>query len=239
MNDSNNLSSYRDAVNHHPHSASFDTVNHHPIMKKSAKRITFNERVRVRKIAVRSSQMSPEDKARVYYSISEMRGFQQDVKEICFSAIKKARSLSVTNPKVSAAENISFIIESDASLRGLEVQLCPMRKKNKAMVNQALHTYYRQLQDITLLTPQQREMTLANAYAQLNNVSRVQAVEIGLKDAAQVNKQDRCHTPISSTPRSTQMSPNIVSPVAVHTKRTLDLVVNNENRKRRRVSKIA
>ena len=238
MNDSN-VYTYNNAVNQHPHTHSFDTINQPPIMKKSSKKITFNKRVRVRKIASRSSQMSPDDKARIYYSISEMREFQQDVKDICNNAIQKARSLSATNPKVSAAENLQFLLESDASLRGLEIQLCPLRKRNKALVNQAVHTYYRQLQEITLLTPQQRELTLANACAQLNHLSHVQAVEMAKKDAAQVNKQhDRCHTPVSITPASTHMSPNIVSPVAVHAKRTLDLVASNENGKRRRISRV-
>lgn len=217
------------------HYSAFHTASPRPSLKKSMKKLRFNERVRVHPICKRSSEMTIVEKSQVYYTKDEIVGIQLECKNSCKEVVKKARSLSTANPYVSPAKNLCLILESDTSLRGFEVQLCPARKNNKAMVHKAVHTYYSQMKAFgTSLSPQQREMILADAYSKLSSWSQMLALMTAQKDAAQAYEQD---IKISSRSiSSVTLIPSVVSPVTVDVKRIMEFHDNDRPQKRCKVS---
>lgn len=212
----------------------------HPVarrtsMKQSFKKISFNESISFQPVK-RASDMTADEKSQVYYSKDELKEFQLECKNICNSAITKARYLS--NPDMPPAKALCFILETDTSLRGFEVQVSPERKRNKAMVNKAVHAYCKQLGTLAL-SPQQREIVLADAYSKLSYFSQMLAIMIARKDAAQVYEEDNnlftrltTTSPAPSTSLQTISIPNIVSPVNVNKKRVLKLCADDLHEKR-------
>lgn len=210
-------------------------------MKRS--KISFNEDVRVHSIDERSSEMTQAEKSQVYYSKNELIAFHQECKDICKGVINKARSLSASDPSVSPAKNLSLILESDDSLRGFEVQVCPMRKNNKAMVHKAVRMYHKQLKDMgSLLSLEQKEMILADAYSKLSYWSQMLALMIAQKDEAQVEDTESSIRFASPVPCSSaclsSTIPAVVSPITVQKKRSVD-IQDDLQRKRCKISRAA
>ncbi|KAL7514065.1 hypothetical protein ACHAXN_011293 [Cyclotella atomus] len=231
-----------DSIEQHQYSA-FHPVSRRTSMKRSIRKISFNEDVRVRLICERSSEMTQDEKSQLYYSKNELTGFYQECKDICKGVIMNARSLSASDPSVSPAKNLSSILDSDYNLRGFEVQVCPMRKNNKAMVHKAVQMYHKQLNDLgSSLSPEQKEMILADAYSKLSYWSQMLALNIAQKDLPQEEDSKSSIRFAGPVPCSTNFLsksiPTVVSPMTVQNKRSVD-IGDDLQRKRCRISRAA
>ncbi|KAL7476100.1 hypothetical protein ACHAW6_001976 [Cyclotella cf. meneghiniana] len=159
--------------------------------KRFPKRISFNENVAVRSIRERSSEMSPEDKSKLYYVKDELRRFESELIEVRRKIIVQARSLYKSNPAMSLAQHVSSILESDESLRGFEIRFCPTRCKNKSKVLNAVLQYQEKLRfsEKSSLTAE-RDVALAKAYSELSQLSKVQALKTARNDKIRARLQN-------------------------------------------------
>jgi hypothetical protein len=147
----------------------------------SSKNVRFSEYVTIHPIQQWSSEMPPQDKARVYYSADELKVFRSETMKVRSMVIKLAQVLSKSNPAVSYINHVCLILETHVSVRGFETRLSPTRIRNQTMVMNAVHTYQKQLRVRSLL-PRQREIALAEAYSCLNRSSTLQALETARRD---------------------------------------------------------
>lgn len=197
----------------------------HRLSTKPSKRVSFNESVDVHLVCERSSEMTLQDKIQAYYSKDELKCFESELKVVRSKVIQQARALSKFSPAFTPAEHLSFILESDASLRGFGVIMCPTRRRIKSVAMSSVHDYQKKLRSDASLLPQHIEVIIAEAYSQLSHWSKTQALQRGRND------QIRAYP---GTVLSCQhVSPVNVSPVS-DTKRRVSEV--EEQRKRCRLS---
>ena len=224
--------------------SAFQRVIRRQSMKRSHKKICFNESVHVVQIPERSSDMTREEKSRLYYSKEALMNFQVECREICKNAVSRAFTLSKKKPALSRAKSLSLVLKHDSSLRGFEATLCMNRKVNKKLMLKAVHMYYKNLRNESQLSIQQREEILAAMYYQLSCWSQMLAVLTAQNDAAQAYRQDTevgtsiVHTSRAPTPISDQPLhlPNVVSPIP-KPKRGGAYALADNRRKRRKVTK--
>lgn len=241
--------SYGTAVQH----SSFRTT--HP--KAFTKKVGFDETVRVRPISQKSSKMSTNEKSQLYYSKDDMKMFQAEGKEVCKEAAKRARSLSVSDPSLSTKEHFSSMLESDSRLRGFECHVCPVRKGNRAKVNEAVLACQKELDGFAaVLSPQQKQDVLANAYSSLTSCSQMLAYLVAKGDEIQAHEEHdgieistRANTESPMPSKSFSMNPhgsishNIVHPVSpdqspvTEKRRKLEAIFDGHKKKRRILNK--
>lgn len=218
---------------------------------RPAKKLRFNESVRVQFICESSSTMTSVEKSKAYYSKDEMKQIQLAGKVVCRAAAERARMMSKSDSSVLPSQHFSRIVESDPSLRGFEI-VCSTRKKNRSLVNKAVIDYQNVLNALKpALSAQQREDVLSEVYSSINCYSRVLAILTAKRDIVDANCQDIDGMPmiaptnpvkITSTCTSLQTltsnvfktSIPIVSPV-VNGKQKLDLLPEEQQQKRRRI----
>jgi hypothetical protein len=163
--------------------------------------------------------MSPEDKSQLYYAKDELRRFESELMEVRRKIIVKARSLSKSNLAMSLAQHVSSILESDESMRGFEIRLCPTRCKNKSKVLNAVLQYQEKLrlsEQSSLTAP--RDVALAEAYSELSQLSKMQALQTARNDkiraCLQNDVNDIFRLPSSPLPGSRPVSVlNAIIPV--------------------------
>lgn len=205
-----------------------------PVVKRV---LTFNESVRVQPMREKSSEMNPTEKLQAYYSKDDMKRFQLEGREICKVAARKALALSISNPSKSPSEYFSSIIESDASLRGLECLACPTRTNNRSMVNKAVLAYNKELENSSL-SLQQRSSALASLYSSLSCCSKMLAILTAKGDMSQAAQAYDRSTVVTSPvqcmpPNQFDYTPNIVSPV-IDLKRKVEFVACEQRQQKRR-----
>lgn len=225
-------------------SAFVATTAPRPSMKRSHKKISFNESVSVVPICERSSMMTPAEKSRMYYSKEALMNFRTEGKALGKQVALQARCMSTMNPASSPAQNLSSLLENDSSLRGFDALLCPTRKSNKKLVIQAVLAYYKQLRDMdSSMSDERKQMALAEAYSQLSNWSAVLALRIAQNDQIQANDYDTeimrfvTSTPLPSESFQPVCVRNIVSP-APEPKRRGDFILEEQPQKRCRACEL-
>jgi len=203
----------------------------------SFKKVSFNEKVRVNPIHEKSSEMTPEEKARIYYSKDDMKRFQYEGMGICKAAVNKARSLAHCDQSISLSDHFSSVIKSNPAFRGLEGFACPTRSSNRSIINKVTRAYNKQL-IVSAMPLRVREVVLAETYAKLSCRSQMLAILTAQNDRTQVKGEIQrsvwaeSTNPMSSTSSKPFKSiPNIVSAV-VENKRKLDLVEEQHREKR-------
>jgi hypothetical protein len=217
------------------------------------KKVVFRETVRVQPISQKSSEMSPNEKSKLYYSKDDMQVFQAESKEVCKEAAKRARSLSVSDASLSTKEHFSSMLESDSRLRGLECHVCPIRKGNRAKVNEAVLACQKELNSFAgVLSPEQRQDVLANAYSSLTSCSQMLAYLVAKSDEIQARQQSgdseintRANTGSPTPDDSLSMNPyesiahKIAHPVSpdqspiVEKRRSLEAIFDGQTKRRR------
>ena len=81
-------------------------------------------------------------------------------------------------------------LEANPSLRGLELHICPIRVRNKLLVQNFLLKYHRALKCDPTKTNEERQLALAGASAKLNQWSRLVAMETARVDSQRVYDMD-------------------------------------------------
>lgn len=224
----------------------------HRTSNSSTKNIRFNESVRVQPIRQKSSNMTAEDKLKIYYSKEDMKRFQFEGRETCKVAAKRAVSLSASSPALSASEHFSHMIESDPTLRGLESLVCPTRLTNRSMVNKAVLSCQKELNALKPpLSPQEREVALSQVYASISCCSKLLGMLTAKSDTAAAYmthplntslattgialpsaSSTKCQVP-NTTPVTSSRSIPLVSPL-VESKRAMEFMPTDQQQHKRR-----
>jgi len=175
------------------HSKAFKKV------KQSRKRLRFQPSVKVQPI---DCSMTKEEKARSYYTKTEMKAFSSEVKTMM-------QSSSTCGAHASSAACVVGL-ESDPSLRGLEQYLCPIRVRNKVLVRKSVLKYHKILTARTDRTSEEKIQCMGSASAKLSQWSRHVAIETARLDSLRAFEGDYL-IPINA--------PVDISPFMVPTKR--------------------
>ena len=145
-------------------------------------RVSFDERVQIRSIEEKSSEMMATEKSLVYLSRDDITSIHEECRELCKATIEEARALAASTPTKTLKEHLYDIIESDERLRGMEMFMSPTRRKIRRMVHKSVIDLYKYLKTIPSMSPLQVELTLASAYSNLSNSSLIQAMISGQHD---------------------------------------------------------
>ena len=172
-------------------------------MKASSKpkrRLAFQPAVTVHPVPC---EMTQAEKSRSFYSPDELGAIAREVNSV--RAACKKNMPSDTSTCVAR----SILLEEPA-LRGFELRVCPIRRRNKALAQKALLKYHQSLRTKLHMTCEEKLLSLAKASAKLNAWTRQVAIETARYDSMQASEGGRA-IPI--------LNPLDVTPFPITTKR--------------------
>ena len=137
----------------HPSSA----MKKKPTIRNQKKAVSLNHIATVHPINELSSQMTNEEKSRLYFS-------QEELNRITF----EARALRAA----SANTTVQECLNADESLRGFELRICRERALNKFIANRAVLKYQRVFASSLDMDDETKSLNLAIVSAKMNNWSR-------------------------------------------------------------------
>ncbi|KAL9182075.1 hypothetical protein ACHAXT_012418 [Thalassiosira profunda] len=144
---------------------------------KPTRRLAFQPAVTVHPVPCEMTQV---EKSRSVYSPDELGAIAREVNSI-HDACKKR----MPNDPTCVARSI--LLEEPA-LRGFELSVCPIRRRNKALVQKALLKYHQNLRSKPRMTCEEKLLSLAKASAKLNAWATQVAIETARYDAIQASE---------------------------------------------------
>ena len=91
-------------------------------------------------------------------------------------------------PSDSSACVARSILLEEPALRGFELRVCPIRRRNKALAQKALLKYHQNLRTKLHITCEEKLLSLAKASAKLNAWANQVAIETARYDAIQASE---------------------------------------------------
>ncbi|KAL7542944.1 hypothetical protein ACHAWF_007278 [Thalassiosira exigua] len=156
------------------HLAAFQAV------PQKQKQVRFQPTITVQPLDCRLTQG---EKFRSFYSKDELDSFSLEARLIqAASKELYAPACAVTCGAHATTQACAAGLEADPSLRGLELYLCPIRVRNKAIVKRALLKYHKKL-DADPKTSEEKLLNLASASAKLSQWSKQVALETARLDS--------------------------------------------------------
>ena len=125
-------------------------------------------------------EMTQAEKSRSFYSPDELGAIAREVNSVRAACKKKM-------PSDPAGVARSILLEEPA-LRGFELSVCPIRRRNKALVQKALLKYHQNLRSKPRMTCEENLLSLAKASAKLNVWAMQVAIETAKYDAMQASE---------------------------------------------------